>query len=169
VQVAAHPGTAALAEARRHLGYRESPPGSNRTIFGRWFGLDGVPWCAIFVSYCYEVGAGVVLGGGRSFTHGFASVPALEAWLRASEQWFEGRRPEAAPRPGDLAVFDWDGGAPDHVGLVERVEGLELVTIEGNTAVGNDSDGGSVMRRHRPWKEVAGYGRLRAGAESATL
>jgi hypothetical protein len=55
------------------------------------------------------------------------------------------------------------------VGLVERVEGLELVTIEGNTAVGNDSDGGCVMRRHRPWKAVSGYGRLREAPESATL
>lgn len=164
MQVAADPGTAALAEARRHLGYRESPPGSNRTTFGRWFGLDGVPWCAIFVSYCYEVGAGIVLGEGRSFRHGFASVPALQDWLRETGQWLE-----AGPRPGDLAVFDWDGGLPDHVGLVERVEGLELVTIEGNTAVGNDSDGGCVMRRHRPWKAVSGYGRLREAPESATL
>jgi hypothetical protein len=46
------PGRRALAEALRHVGVRESPPGSNRTMFGRWFGVDGVPWCAIFVSYC---------------------------------------------------------------------------------------------------------------------
>src|SRR4051812_20987428 len=35
-------GRKALAEARRWLGTREDPPGSNRTPFGRWFGLDGV-------------------------------------------------------------------------------------------------------------------------------
>jgi len=164
VDVPADPGHAALAEARRHLGYRESPPGSNRTAFGRWFGLDGVPWCAIFVSYCFAVGAGIVLGGGRSYTRGVASVPVLEDWLRETGQWHA-----ASPRPGDLVLFDWDGGAPDHVGVVERVEAGFLATIEGNTALENDTDGGSVMRRRRPPVGVVGYGRLRTGAESATL
>ncbi len=164
MEAPADPGHAALAEARRHLGYCESPPGSNRTTFGRWFGLDGVPWCAIFVSYCFAVGAGVVLGGGRSYLRGMASVPLLEEWLRDTDQWLS-----TGPAPGDLVLFDWDGGAPDHVGLVERAGHGGLVTIEGNTAVGNDVDGGSVMRRERPAQGVVGYGRLRAGAESATL
>jgi CHAP domain len=158
------PGRLALVEARRHVGYHESPPGSNRTAFGRWFGLDGVPWCAIFVSYCFAVGAGLVLGGGRSYTRGIASVPDLERWLRETDQWLA-----AGPRAGDVVLFDWDGGAPDHVGLVERVEGAELATIEGNTAIGNDSDGGSVLRRRRPPAGIVGYGRLRPGPESATL
>lgn len=149
------PGLAALAEARRHIGYRESPPGSNRTTFGRWFGLDGVPWCAIFVSYCFEVGAGVVLGGGTSFTHGLASVPLLEKWLRDTGRWHEG-----APAAGDLVLFDWDGGAPDHVGIVEHVQAARLATIEGNTAVGDDSDGGEVLRRSRLLHGVVGFGRV---------
>jgi hypothetical protein len=164
VEAPVDPGRAALAEARRHLGYHESPPGSNRTTFGRWFGLDGVPWCAIFVSYCFAVGAGVILGGGRSYIRGVASVPLLEDWLTETGQWHT-----AGPRPGDLVLFDWDGGAPDHVGLVERVEQGFLATIEGNTALENDTDGGSVMRRQRPPNGIVGYGRLRESAESATL
>jgi cell wall-associated NlpC family hydrolase len=65
------------------------------------------------------------------------------------------------PLPGDLVVFDWDGGAPDHVGIVIRAlpaGGLE--TVEGNTAVGNDSDGGEVMRRRRSADQVALFGRV---------
>src|SRR6266516_1359768 len=110
-------GQRALAEALRHVGVRESPPGSNRTMFGRWFGVDGVPWCSIFVSYCFDVGAGVVL------------------------------------------CRDWHGGEPDHVGIVVIAgPGGSIETVEGNTAVGNDSDGGQVMRRRRAHHQVAGFG-----------
>ena len=69
--MSASAGRRALAEALRHVGVRESPPGSNRTMFGRWFGVDGVPWCAIFVSYCFDVGAGRVLcRGWHGAVHG---------------------------------------------------------------------------------------------------
>src|SRR5918911_3906379 len=101
--MSASPGRHALAEALRHVGVRESRPGSNRTMFGRWFGADGVPWCAIFVSYCFDVGAGKVLcrgwhgaGVGR---RGVAYVPTLAAWLRATS------RVVCEPEPGDLVVF----------------------------------------------------------------
>ena len=162
VAAASRDGRAALAEALRHVGVRESPPGSNRTMFGRWFGVDGVPWCAIFVSYCFSVGAGVTLcrgwhGAGVN-ARGVAYVPTLEAWLCAT-----GREVPSwsAPAPGDVAVFDWDGGLPDHVGIVVRVRADgELDTVEGNTAVGNDSDGGAVMRRRRRRSQVSTFGRL---------
>ncbi len=152
-------GRRALAEALRHVGVREAPPGSNRTMFGRWFGVDGVPWCAIFVSYCFDVGAGVVLcrgwHGAGVGKRGVAYVPTLSSWLRAT-----GRVATGAPRPGDIAIFDWDGGAPDHVGIVIRAIGGGIETVEGNTAVGNDSDGGEVMRRRRTRAQVALFGRI---------
>ncbi len=157
--VAAAAGLRALAVARRNLGVREEPPGSNRTPFGEWFGENGVPWCAIFVSYCFAEGAGVTLGRGHpgAWRRGMSSVPLLEAWLRATGRWLV----DAEPRPGDIVVFNWDGGVPDHVGLVERpLPGARLRTIEGNTAVGNDSNGGQVMRRIRPMSRVEGFGRI---------
>jgi hypothetical protein len=162
VAAALKPGRRALAEALRHVGVRESPPGSNRTMFGRWFGADGVPWCAIFVSYCFSVGAGVTLcrgwHGAGVTPRGVAYVPTLEAWLRATgRSLVDG----SAPAPGDIAVFDWDGGASDHVGIVIAARGAQLETVEGNTAVGNDSDGGEVMRRRRRVEQVSTFGRLR--------
>ena len=162
VAAAAGVGERALAEALRHVGVRESPPGSNRTPFGRWFGVDGVPWCAIFVSYCFARGAGVTLchgwHGAGVYARGVAYVPTLEAWLRARRLWL-GRHGGA--RPGDIVVYDWDGGVPDHVGIVERVlPGGRVAAVEGNTAVGNDSDGGEVMRRTRSLASVSGFGRL---------
>jgi hypothetical protein len=152
-------GRRALAEALRHVGVKESPPGSNRTMFGRWFGVDGVPWCAIFASYCFDVGAGVVLcrgwHGAGVGKRGVAYVPTLSAWLRATGRLVE------EPRPGDLAVYDWDGGGPDHVGIVvRRLEAGRFEAVEGNTAVGDDSDGGEVMRRTRSDEQVLLYGRL---------
>ena len=151
-------GRRALAEALRHVGVRESPPGSNRTMFGRWFGVDGVPWCAIFASYCFDVGAGVVLcrgwHGAGVGPRGVAYVPTLAAWLKADGRWMD------QAQPGDLVVFDWDGGLPDHVGIVIRAHGDQLQTVEGNTGIGNDSDGGEVMRRERRFEQAAGFGRL---------
>lgn len=149
-------GRLALREARRHLGVREDPPGSNRTPFGVWFGADGVPWCAIFVSYCFSVGAGATLCAGWAGAGvapcGVAYVPTLEAWLRATGRWIVW-----PPRPGDIVVYDWDGGAPDHCGLVERVlaDG-GLATIEGNAGPA----GGGVVRLQRAERAVKGFGRI---------
>jgi CHAP domain len=163
--VAAAPsvGELALAEAVRHLGVHESPPGSNRTPFGRWFGVDGVPWCAIFMSYCFAHSSGVVLcrgwRGAGVYPLGVAYVPTLESWLRATGLWLGAKQQR---RPGDLVIFDWDGGTPDHVGILERpLDRGRYATVEGNTGVGNDSDGGAVMRRDRSAAQIAGFGRVR--------
>ena len=115
VAAASRAGRQALAEAVRHVGVRESPPGSNRTMFGRWFGVDGVPWCAVFASYCFSVGAGVTLcrgwrGAGVN-ARGVAYVPTLEAWLRGSgclgtpKWWY---RPAWAPQQTCSVEKTWD-------------------------------------------------------------
>lgn len=154
-------GAKALAEAIKHIGVKESPAGSNRTQFGRWFGVDGVPWCNIFVSYCFHEGAGYTICAGYKgagvYAKGCTYVPTTEAWLRATGLWI-GR---GAPQAGDIAIFNWDGGVPDHIGIVEKnLGGGQFQTVEGNTAVGNDSNGGQVMRRQRYISQVDGFGRV---------
>lgn len=157
-------GREALIEAVKHLGVKEAPPGSNQTVFGDWYGVNGVAWCNIFVSYCFQVGAGFTIcdgfkGAGVRPGKGCAYVPTTEAWLRATGMWV-GR---TEPNPGDIAIFNWDGGNPDHIGFVEENLGNgSFTTIEGNTAVGNDSDGGEVMRRTRHIVQVDGFGRVPA-------
>ena len=42
-----------IAVGRSQLGYSESPRGSNRTKYGQFYGLNGAPWCAIFVSWVF--------------------------------------------------------------------------------------------------------------------
>jgi hypothetical protein len=146
-------GRRALAEARRWLGTAEDPPGSNRTPFGAWFGLDGVPWCNIFVSYCFAVGAGTTIAAGfhgaGSTARGCAYVPTTEAWLRTTGMWL-GRVP---PLPGDLAIYNWDGGPPDHIGIVEESARDAFAAIEGNAD-------GEVARRRRELTDVDGFGRV---------
>lgn len=154
-------GVKALAEALKQLGVKEHPAGSNLQPFGAWFGVNGVPWCNIFVSYCFAVGAATTLCKGAKGpgvnAKGCAYVPTTEAWLRSSGKWV-GR---VAPRPGDIAVYNWDGGVPDHIGIVETyLGGGKFNAIEGNTSVGNDSDGGEVMRRLRYLTQVDGFGRI---------
>ena len=43
-----------LQVARGELGYTESPAGSNRTKYGAWFGLNGQPWCMMFVQWVFS-------------------------------------------------------------------------------------------------------------------
>lgn len=158
-------GRRALAEAERHIGIKEDPAGSNRTMFGEWFGVNGVAWCNIFVSYCFNVGAGYVIcdgfpggrGAGVFAGKGCSYVPTTEAWLRATGMWL-GR---IAPEPGDIVIYNWDGGRPDHIGIVSRdLGGGEFEAIEGNTSEGNDSNGGEVMRRVRHLYQIDGFGRV---------
>jgi Putative peptidoglycan binding domain/CHAP domain len=169
-------GRRALAEARRFIGTTEQPPGTNRTRFGVWFGLNGVPWCNIFVSYCFSAGAGYTIcqgfHGAGVTAKGCAYVPTTEAWLRATGLWL-GR---VDPEPGDIAIYNWDGGPPDHIGIVESSGDGSFTAIEGNTAVGADSDGGAVMRRERTLADVDGFGRVHSsrtrpepGSESVPL
>ena len=155
-------GMGALHEARKHLGVKERPAGSNRTSFGRWFGVDGVPWCNIFVSYCFETGSQYTIcegfKGAGVYSKGCTYVPTTEAWLRATGMW----RGRAAPQPGDIAIYDFDGAEADHIGIVERYLGNgKFEAIEGNTGSTSNADGGQVQRRTRSLNQVHGFGRVR--------
>ena len=51
---------------------------------GKWFGVDGAPWCNIFISYCFQVGAGYTIargfsGAGAYPGKGCTYVPSTEA------------------------------------------------------------------------------------------
>ena len=62
-------------------------------------------------------------------------------------------------QPGDLVLFDFKGTHKwrDHVGIVVAQTGDTLSTIEGNTSVTSDDNGGAVMRRTRYVSQVTGY------------
>ena len=158
-------GLKALATAEKFLDVGETPPGSKRTPFGTWFGVDGVAWCNIFVSYCFARGAGYVIvdgfpGGKAAGIYpgkGCSYVPTTEAWLQVTGMWLG----QVPPLPGDIAIYNWDGGRPDHIGLVSRdLGGGDFEAIEGNTSLSNNSNGGQVLRRVRHLTQVDGFGRV---------
>lgn len=132
-----------IAIAENQIGYREFPANTNKTKYGKWFGLDGVPWCGIFVSWCYAK-AGVPLEK-IGFTKGFAGCQTAVAYFKKTGQVTK------HPRPGDIVFFDWNGdGRYDHVAIVIEVFKEYVATVEGNTSYKNQSNGGIVMERRRP-------------------
>lgn len=135
----------ALKGALAWLGYKEDPSGSNNSKFGAWYGMNYQPWCAMFVTYCFEIEA----GGSPSFARGaaFSYCPYI---LQTAQQNKSGLSITNSPIPGDVVLFDWQrDGVPDHVGIWESGSASSFNSIEGNTAVGNNSNGGEVMRRQR--------------------
>lgn len=132
--------------ARHELGTEEVPAESNRVKYSLWYGMPGYPWCAMFVSWVLD----------RVGIEGFrqASTPMGAELFRAAGRWTE------TPKPGDVVYFDFPDSIPriQHVGFVESVGDL-ITTIEGNTSVTSNDNGGKVMRRERPRSYIVGYGR----------
>lgn|SRR5262245_914223 len=134
----------ALKRAITQIGIKESPTNSNRTKYTEWYGLVG-PWCAMFVTWCFETEA----PGSPSFQRStrYAYVPYIVSDAQTGRY---GLSLTSSPIPGDLVCYDWDrGGLPDHVGIFEKGDARTFTAIEGNTSISNNSNGGQVMRRNR--------------------
>lgn len=85
--------------------------------------------------------------------------PTADNWFRA-----QGRRYawNTTPKRGDVVFFDFSGAhsSRSHVGIIEKVNADgSLTTIEGNTSVTSQDNGGAVMRRTRFKYQVTSYGR----------
>lgn len=144
-----------LDVAARDLGYTESPPGSNSTKYGRWYGLDNQPWCMMAVQYWFmRAGSSDLIPRTASCTELMQAARRLRQWVTSGFQ------------PGDVVLFDFSGKKKitQHVGLVERVEGGYAATIEGNTSSGvsgSQDNGGGVFRRKRSLAYITGAFRPR--------
>ena len=80
-----------------NAGYQEKP--NNDTIFGKWYGLNNQPWCAMFVSKCFDE-AGVVKLVAASGKKGFASCDAGLKWFAKNNQLI----PVGDAQPGDVVL-----------------------------------------------------------------
>jgi hypothetical protein len=135
--------------ASKEVGQGEVPLNSNKTKYGKWFGFDGVAWCGMFVSWCYFM-AGKPLGK-IGFSKGFAGCQTAVAHYRKENKTTKN------PVSGDIVFFDFNGdGRHDHTGIfVKWIEpNVRFETIEGNTSLTNQANGGQVMRRTRTNKNV---------------
>ena len=151
-----------LEAARSQIGERESPPDSNRiryntAYYGREVSGDAYPWCCVFQWWLFrETGASrLFYGGGKT-----ASCTTLYHYYQQRGQTI----PIQEARPGDLIFFtfsekDKQQGIRNHVGVCEANESGYITTIDGNTGTVNEANGGEVMRRRRPWRDVTGAAR----------
>ena len=94
--------------AQKEVGYVEAA--GNKTKYGKWFLLDGQPWCAMFVSWCYaQAGKPLPKIG---FTKGFAGCQTGYEYFKKNG-WITDK-----PVPGDIVLFDWNWDKRyDHTGI----------------------------------------------------
>lgn len=150
--------------ARQWIGYSRWDDPEPGTVFGRWyadlvgnsyFGESGVPYCAMFASYCLNWAGVEAAGLPGSYVPWILSANSDAGRLVANED----------AQPGDLVMFDWQGdGVADHIGIVEENHADEgwMQTIEGNTSSGSggsQSNGGGVYRRARNYGSIIGVAR----------
>ena len=145
-------GTAAdmLRVARSQIGVKESPRGSNRVKYTRWYGLTG-PWCAMFVSWVARQ-AGV----DKSVIPTHAYTPSGRNFFRGKNRYYR------KPKVGDIVYYQFPGfSRVSHVGIVEKVHSDGSWTaIEGNTDSAGGRTGGQVMRKRRySVGRLGGFGR----------
>lgn len=134
-----------IAIAASQDGIVESPPNSNKTKYGKWYGLDGVKWCCIFVSWVYDQAG-----------HHLEKVDTANGYQSCQSGFIFWKRNGCIvkePQSGDIVLYDWGGdGICDHTGIfLKWIDAAKTAfqAWEGNTEIGNNSDGGRVMLRSR--------------------
>ena len=147
--------------ALQQYGYTEHPAGSNKTKFGKAFGLNGEPWCAEFSWYCGWMAAGKVdKDNPIAKSANAADIQIMTVNKKGGvyilKQTSNNKKKEAAlPKVkfGDEISFNFNGGTSRaHTGLVVGVYGNYIWCIEGNTSFtesGSQSNGGAVALRER--------------------
>ena len=115
-----------IALAKTQLGVSENPPGSNNVIYNtEYYGAPSdLPWCVVFIWWLFkELGASDLFCGGQKT----AWCDFVRDYAIQHGQWVTDNY-----KPGDLVLFNWDGGSLDHIGLAISVNGNSVTTIEGN-------------------------------------
>ena len=141
-----------LKTAASQIGVREGRDKNgnwnNRVKYNDWYaeaigdkGFLTSAWCAIFVSWCANA-TGVL-----------KTVIPMHAWTPSGLNWFNKKglvtRGKGARRGDIFYVYYPKQNRVAHVGIVERVEGNSIITIEGNTNTNGSSQGNGVYRLKR--------------------
>lgn len=122
---------------------------------------NGYAWCDMFVDWCF------ITTFGLSIAMKMTNQPmgGYGAGCTCSAQYYKavGRFHKDNPQPGDQIFFTNDGGkSMYHTGLVTKVAGGRVYTIEGNTssAAGVVPNGGMVRDKSYSinYAQIGGYG-----------
>ena len=140
-----------IAKAKAEIGVKESPANSNNVKYNTWYygkPVSGAayPCCCTFISWLFQNEQRLCLKT--------ASCATLYDWFASRNQIVKD------PQPGDIVFFKYktNNRKTNHVGLVIAVTGKSVRTIEGNTSVTSNDNGGSVMERLRT-SNIVGYAR----------
>lgn len=143
----------AVSIAQKEIGVKENPPGSNKVKYNTWYygkevSGDSYPWCCAFISWIFK---------GTNLVKKTALCADLIQWFRSRKQMVE------RPQKGDIVFFKFGktNRSTNHVGIVEEASQwpANITTIEGNTSVTSDDNGGCVMRRTRSKSSIVGFAR----------
>lgn len=138
-----------IDKAKSYIGTKESPPGSNNVIFNTDYYGHPVSgsyyyWCCTFVWDVFRM-----CNASKLFYDGqkTASCTAVLRWAQSKGLIVS----NSSGKEGDIILFDWDhSGDADHIGLIiSKNSNGSYQTVEGNTSLSNNSNGGSVMERTR--------------------
>ncbi len=130
--------TRIVSIAQSQVGVRESPLGSNGgTAVYKYTTGRNEAWCADFVSWVYKQ-AGTPFTGGWAYSWQIPAVYDLKVWFKEKGVYHSRTNTSYTPRPGDVVFFNWYGytnsRTGNHVGIVKKVSGTTLYTIEGNSS-----------------------------------
>lgn len=151
--------TKASGEEARHV--REIPPNSNRgpqveAYLQRVGAQPGLSWCCAFVYWCFDEAAKDI-----GMTNPMVrTAGCLDHWSRAPSQGAQRiMTAKAVNNPallqaGMIFIMDYGNGM-GHTGLIEKVQGGLITTIEGNTDASKTREGGGVYRLTRKINEVS--------------
>ena len=143
----------AIRLAKNELGVSEYPANSNNVKYNTWFygklvQGSAYPWCAVFISYIFKDSPKLV-------KRTASCLDMLE--------WFESHgRIVTHPQPGDIVFFKYSTNRrrTNHVGIITSVaDSNHFTTIEGNTSVKSNDNGGAVMERQRTRVNVVAFAR----------
>lgn len=134
---------------------------NNDSIFGKWYGLNYAPWCAMFVSYCFnKAGAGSLVAAQTA--KGFASCSAAVKWFKGKKALIA----TAKAQPGDIVFMNFTGGkSADHVGICTGIDAKAkvLYCVEGNTVnpdgTGDQVNGDGVYFKTRLYRYIVAVAR----------
>lgn len=123
---------------------------------------NGYAWCAVFVFWClvraFGLETALKMTGQKLGGYGAGCTECVNYYKAI------GRFYKSGSQPGDQIFFTNDGGkTSNHTGIVTRVDGNNVYTIEGNTSslAGVDPNGGCVRDKvySLAYSKIMGYGR----------
>ena len=131
-------------------GYKEGK--SNITKYGEWYGYNGEPWCAMFVSWCASQ-AGIL----RTSANPSGLVPKYDAVSAGMNDYIArgkfGYKESYTPKYGDIMFLKSAGAS--HTAIVV---GYEKATNKVYTIEGNFQDSVCKVWRYADFNKITGYG-----------